>query len=1116
MKGALSDAAPVNNSISSIHPLSETITQTLERLRSLSQVSVQKGWRYCDGDLPLEEALKPENWQNWTLGEVNARDHHPWIKGRKVRWFSRVIQVPADLNGFPLAGLCLRLALLWWSEETQVYVNGTLAQEGDLFDCAPRLLLSESVKAGDEFAIALRLVSPIHDDGALMKSVCHYEAFSPENPIEPSFIANEFAVLHSYLEKFEPEKLEILADGLTSLNWDLLQATSHSPLPSPSSQPFTVSLLQLRETLLSLSEPLKQRQIKLLGHAHLDMAWLWTVEETWRAAERTFESVLNLQKDFPELTFAHTTPALYEWIEHNRPDLFTPIQAQVKVGKWEIVAGFWIEPELNLISGESMTRQVLYGQRYLQEKFGSICPIAWVPDTFGFTWQLPQILKQGGVEYFVTQKLRWNDTTQFPYEVFQWQAPDGTPILSLMSAPIGEFIDPVKMATFAWNLEQKTGLQTALWLPGVGDHGGGPTRDMLEVARRWQQSPFFPQMEWGTALAYLEEIKADGGEKIEGRGQEVEELVGASLSGEALGESIKLQTPSLQFPVWNSELYLEYHRGCYTTHADQKQSNRTAEEALYEAELWSSFAAIATGKNYPKAELERLWKDVLFNQFHDILPGSSITPVFDEANEIWETVNFNCWEITANAQQSLARNISVPAPPHPDAKLLIVFNLLNWARTEIVKTDVWVRSDDQRDWQVYDLDGTAIAQQNHHRPPGNSLYCISFVATQIPAIGYRAYWLCPCDAPIQAPDLPVQEFVLENECLRVTIDPTTGDIASLFDKVHQREVLAAPGNQLQAFEDKGQYWDAWNIDPNYAENLLPPPELVTIETGHAPFRGAVYQPLTAFQHRVYVERKIGQSIFQQTYILEQGSPLLAIENHVDWQERHTLVKATFPINLEADFATYEIPCGVIERTTKPQTEAEKAQWEVPAMRWADLSDGNYGVSLLNDCKYGYDAKPNQLRLTLLRGSEWPDPEADKGQHTFTYAIYPHAGDWKQAQAVRRGYELNMPLQVVELSVDEVNSDGKLPPVASLLDLGHENLMLMALKLAEDSEHEWILRCYECHGEDAQLNLNSDLNLQLAQRVDGLERSQSDKTTQGQIASIRPWEIATFKVVKGNG
>ncbi|MBF2025576.1 MAG: alpha-mannosidase, partial [Oscillatoriales cyanobacterium C42_A2020_001] len=860
----------------------------------------------------------------------------------------------------------------------------------------------------------------------------------------------------------------------------------------------------LRQTLLPLAEPLKQRQITLLGHAHLDMAWLWTVAETWKAAERTFQSVLNLQKDFPELTFAHTTPALYEWMEQNRPDLFAQIQEQVKAGKWEVVAGFWIEPELNLISGESIARQVLYGQRYIQEKFGKICPIAWVPDTFGFTWQLPQILKQGGVDYFVTQKLRWNDTTKFPYEVFQWRAPDGTQILSLMSAPIGEFIDPVKMANFAWELEQKTGLQTSLWLPGVGDHGGGPTRDMLEVARRWQESPFFPQMEFGTALEYLEEIRS---QKSEVRNQKIT----THSPTLPLSHSPTLPLSHSPLPIWNSELYLEYHRGCYTTHADQKQNNRQAENLLYEAELGAALASITAGATYPKAELENLWKKVLFNQFHDILPGSSITPVFEEANEVWESVKYDIREILFDAQRTITQQIALPTPPQPDAKAFVVFNLSNWERSQIVSRSFRVFADDMRDWQVWDLAGTLLTHQNRHRTHKNGLYSISFWAEKIPAIGYRVYWLCPCDLASPTYELATDGLTLENEFLRVTVDPTTGDLASIFDKTHDREVLAAPGNQLQAFEDKEQYWDAWNIDPNYAIHPLPPTKLLQIKTGEAAFKGGVDQLLSAFESRVRVEREIGKSIFHQTYILEQGSALLKIETHVDWQERHTLVKAAFPLNLEADFAIYEIPCGAIQRTTKPQTDAEKAQWEVPAMRWADLSDGNYGVSLLNDCKYGYDATPNQLRLTLLRGSEWPDPEADKGQHTFTYAIYPHAGDWKQAQTVRKGYELNMPLHVVQLDTDKIAQAGTLPPVGSLLDLGDENLVLMALKQAEDSDSEWILRCYECHGEEAQLNFQSDLNLKLEHSVDLLERPLSDMANQGQTVTIRPWQIASFKI-----
>jgi alpha-mannosidase len=1070
---------------------SEQILAAIARLRCLSQVSIQPGWQYCDQDLPISAATNPDTWAQWAVSEVNAKDHHPWKIGQTVRWFARRVQVPTDLNGYPLNGMCLRLALLWWATDAQVYVNGELVQSGDLFDCAPRLLLSDCVQGGDEFAIALRLVSPIHEDGALMKSACHYETFNPDHFPDPAFVANELAVLHSFLEQFQPEKLDTLDNAIAKIDWASLASTPSTPPPL---HPFTASLQTLRQTLLPLAEPIKQRHITLVGHAHLDMAWLWTVAETWEAAERTFRSVLNLQQEFPELTFAHTTPALYEWMEQNRPDLFAQIQEQVKAGKWEIVAGFWIEPELNLINGESIVRQVLYGQRYIQEKFGQTCAIAWVPDTFGFTWQIPQILKQGGVEYFVTQKLRWNDTTKFPYEVFQWQAPDGTQIFSLMSAPIGEAIDPVKMATFAWELEQKTGLQTTLWLPGVGDHGGGPTRDMLEVARRWQRSPFFPQMEFGSVIKYLEEVKTKCTEP--------------ELRTPSFSKTRSSETSTQSLPIWNSELYLEFHRGCYTTHADQKESNRWSENVLYEAELWASLATITTGRTYPKAELETIWKKTLFNQFHDILPGSSITQVFEEASEEWEEVREIGYGILNGSLKAIASQIALPLPPYPNATPVVVFNPLTWKRTEQVHMmamgSVVGNREEESPCRICGSDGQEVEfySHGHYRPLTNRTnWRISFLAEDIPPVGYRCFWFYYATPSQTSPEPKADSFTLENEFLCITVDPVTGDLSSVFDKVNQVEVLKHSGTQLQAFEDRGQYWDAWNIDPNYQNFPLPACDLISINNS---FYGSL-------ETRILVKRKIGDSIFTQIYALRKGSSLLKVENSVDWQERHVLVKAAFSLNLEADFATYEIPCGAIQRTTKPQTEAEKAQWEVPAMRWADLSDRDYGVSLLNDCKYGYDAQPNQLRLTLLRGSEWPDPEADKGTHYFTYALYPHAGDWKQAQTVRRGYELNVSLSDVELNADQIAQSGTLPPVGSLLDLGAENLVLMALKQSEDAPDEWILRCYECHGEEAQLNLSSDLNLRIETAVDLLEQPIGEPITKGQPIAVRPWEIVSFKL-----
>ncbi len=565
------------NSANSFDQTAETnrqqVSQVIDRLRHLTQLDVQTGWRSHSGDLPQSPALE---WPSQPLCPLNSKAHIAWTKGGKVAWFYQQFVLTESLNGYSTNGLTLRLALTWWAELAEIYINGQKVQEGDLFDHSARIILSPSVKLGDVITVTIRLISPGHDDGALVRSRLIYE--SGYDAIDPGFVADELTVLKSYLEAFKPEKLGSLAEAIQTINWGSIGQQAL----------FDQSLQRLRDRLMVFSANLKQHTIYLVGHAHLDMAWLWTVDETWKAAERTFNSVLALQKDFPELTFCHSTPALYEWVEKNRPELFAQIQQHVQIGQWEVIGGLWIEPELNLISGESIARQILYGQRYCQEKFGDINRVAWLPDSFGFCWQLPQLLKQGGIDYFVTQKLRWNDTTVFPYEVFEWRSPDGTQISSVMSAPIGEGIDPIKMAAYTWDWTTKTDQLNPLWLPGVGDHGGGPTRDMLEIARRWQTSPFFPNLEFTSTIEYFDSLITD------------------SLS------------------IWEDELYLEFHRGCYTTHADQKQQNRNAEKNLYQAELFASLATMITGTSYPQKSLETAWKKVLFNQFHDILPGSSI------------------------------------------------------------------------------------------------------------------------------------------------------------------------------------------------------------------------------------------------------------------------------------------------------------------------------------------------------------------------------------------------------------------------------------------------------------------------------------------------------------
>jgi len=1306
-----------------VSPASNNISVTVEKLRRLSQVEVQSGWRYCDSD----SAVSSVNICNSPVAELNGKGHIAWPSGKQVLYLGQQFVIPDNLHGYPVVGLRLLLALTWWAEDAQIFVNGELVGQGDLFDFADRVLLSSSANPGDEFLVILRLLSPGHDSGALVRSICLYEA-ADSSCFDPGFVAAELEILQNslaqnlenlnsqylsteiianrpmfvkgetlkseidlalglidwsavgdrqkfdrslsvlrhnllgYLRAFSGDLDEGTAEGaegaeggrmegvfevgensnatsiyigesgaLTSFSGDLDEGTAEGAEGAEGGRRDEVfevgensnatsiyigesgaltsfsgdldegtaegaegaeggrrdEVLEVGENSNAISIYIGESgaltsiytgKIYLVGHAHLDLAWLWPVPETWEAAKRTFESVLKLQSEFPDLIFCHSTPALYAWMEEHRPDLFAAIKKQVAAGCWEVIGGMWVEPDLNLISAESMVRQVFYGQLYAKENFGELMRVAWLPDTFGFGWQLPQILRQGGVDYFVTQKLRWNDTTEFPHGAFWWEGLDGTKIFSMMSAPIGESIEAVKMASYAFDWQVKTGLQDALWLPGVGDHGGGPTRDMLEVAKRWKMSPFFPKLEFAKAVDYLSLIesqfwpavaessqesdvaKPDNQEILRARelsnlsafsatkpesdvpesdNQEIlqaREFSNLSAISDANHSISQLKTIPRTLPVWKDELYLEFHRGCYTTRADQKRQNRRCEELLYQAELLSSLATICTGAVYPKSELESAWKQILFNQFHDILPGSAIAQVYADANLGWVGVDRTCREILLRSLDAISAQISLPNPPQPDAQPILIFNTLNWSRSEVVAVPLPDAADSA--WQIYDFSRRRLASQivRGDRPQSQSK--LLFWANNLPAVGYQVFWLCREDAQTvaqtvdnasarletekktelskltygiaqkntvsQETHFAAAQMVLENEFIRATVDGKTGDLSSIWDKVNNREVLnAAGGNQLQAFQDSGQYWDAWNIDPNYEKHQLPAPILKDISWIA---QGEIRQSLR-------VVRQIGKSEFCQDYIVEIGSPLLKIKTVANWQETHVLVKAAFGLNVEADFATCEIPGGAIDRTTKPQTPAEKAKWEVPILRWTDISNDGFGVSLLNDCKYGCDLQPNQIRLTLLRGSTWPDEQADVGVSEFTCAVYPHSGNWQEAGTVRQGYELNLPLLVKVLPKLEENGHKTLPAVGKFLDLSAENLVLMAFKQSEDDSNVWILRCCECHGKEAKLELKSDLGLAISQPVDLLEQpiNLPQKSDDGRSFRISPWKIASFAV-----
>lgn len=998
--------------------LSAQLSSVISKLQSSSAVDILPSWKQKVG----------ETWQPIL---VNERHLFTWPRGGEAVHLQQVWQVPDSLGdtNLSLAGTTQRLQLTWWASAAAVFIDGRKVQEGDLFDAKCRLLLGKNIQPGKTFTLELKLNSPKHDDGALQTAKILVEY--PQTPCDPGTFADELAIVHTYLAEiartgFEVEPIVTHVESLLSTPMD---ASSLEVLKA------------IREKLLPLSPFFKARKIHLLGNAHIDIAWLWPIAETKDVLKRTFTSVLKLQKDYPSLIFNQSSALTYEWIEQEEPELFTKIQHAVEKGEWELTGGMWIEPDLNLPSGESLIRQILYGKKYFLEKFNKDIKIAWNPDSFGFSWQLPQILAKSGFKAFITQKLAWNDTRKFPHKVFHWQAPDGSQILTYFPNEIGQGFEPMAIAKDAVELEQKYEIKNALWLYGVGDHGGGPTADMMDLAEDWKQSALFFQLQPQTVEGFIDQLQ--------------EEIADKSI------------------PVWNDELYLELHRGTFTTKADQKRKNRKMEGLISNTEKFCSIANLNQKVNYPKLKLEGAWKNLLLNQFHDILPGSSIPEVFEDADLVWAQAENSCRKIIQEmgAQLSNARDL---------------WNFHSFPYRGIVE----IPKDELGEENGLCLQGNTSQKNISIQKTDTG---VIFYTDTVPSLGYIRYKRTDTQLPpVEVPSLEVEIDRLENKYLKVMLDPATGDIKQILDKRTNKTLLNSPSS-LQFFADGGQYWDAWNIDPQYEQKQLSGLE---IQSWSIQEKGPLRASLKSM-------RKFRNSTFHQEILLDAYSPKITVRNWIDWQEEHVLVKACVPLSFSAPFATYEIPMGVICRST--EGEEAKVKFEVPAQTWADLSGAGIGLSILNDCKYGYDAKPSQLRLTLLRSPTWPDPNSDRGLHEFTYQLVPHQGDWQEADIIQQAHFLNNPVQAYPSIGSEVSR--------SFLSTASNKTILTAFKKAEDGK-SWIIRLYESLGKAVQETIYFPHRLSAVHECDLMEHnSQSLLHHEKQFAChFKPYEIKTFRVV----
>ncbi len=1050
---------------------------TLDHLNSLTH-RAESEWRFhTDVPHPEDPSLNDSDWGTFTLkntsgpGGQNSNEEH-W-KGTRV--FRRWIEIPEKIDGYATRGSQVRLDLRFGSPESlmiTIFSNGAIGYRGDDDNIQP-ILLTENAQPGQKFLVAARVVAGEEVQSEFVHSELIVDV--AKGRPDPARLRLEILAAHPIIDAYEDGK----ADRERQLA-EAVKAIDFSSLDKGDQSAFDASISAAQAKLEQLRPWLQQFTIRAVGNSHIDMAWLWPWTETVEVVRNTFRSVLDLMREYPDFKFTMSSARTYEWMQEKYPDLYHEIEQRVKEGRWEIVGGMWVEPDLNMPDGESLVRQILVGKRYFQKNFGVDVKIGWNPDSFGYNWQLPQIYKRAGMDYFVTQKLMWaHEFTTFPYKFFWWQAPDGSRLLTYFPH---DYADPIDA--------EPLGSQVATWMPsiygpkipdkpemmhlyGVGDHGGGPTRVMLDHAEQMRSPGFvFPKLEF-------------------------------SFASEFFGDMEK-KLPSMQVPTWNGELYFQYHRGVFTTQAETKRRIRRSEENVLNAEKFASLATLY-GKAYPQELMTDTWKKLLFEHFHDIMPGSGIAVNYLDAKRNLEIVDRTANDVTLGSLREIAARVNTQGDGVP----VLLFNSLSWPRTGVLEVEAQLPAPAQH-IEVADSSGKIVPSQLLSVEADTHRVRFLLLAST-PSVGYRAYFVRPQQSSkALASKLRASGNTLENEFIRVTIDHQTGCMTSLFDKKSGTEALAPAetdtggpknsvcGNLLQTFVDKPQKWDAWNIDADFEKqhwDLDKADEVKLIESG----------PLRAV---VRVKNHFQDSSFVRDIILYEGSPRVDVKMQVEWHEKHILLKVAFPVSAHSDKATYEIPYGSVERPTTRNTPAEQAQFEVPAQRWADISDGTHGLSLLNDCKYGYDAKGNVLRLSLLRSPEYPDPHADEGHHEFTYSLYPHGGGWKDALTIRQGYALNYHL--IALPVEK--HEGRLPGELSFVQTKSDNIIVSAIKKAEDDD-SMIVRFYEWAGKAGDVSLQVPAGATLASEADLMERPATRLTIANNEIKVptKPYEIKTVKV-----
>ncbi|WP_160725032.1 alpha-mannosidase [Bacillus sp. USDA818B3_A] len=991
---------------------------------------------------PVEDGL----WKTMSVGERwEGRDRYLWLKtliSIPEQWEKQNIVGVFDFGktgGGNNSGF-----------ESLLYVNGEPYQGVDLNH---QEVFLDGSYSGTTIEMCFRLWSGLEGGGKptlqehQLKTA--FIACLDEKVDDLYYTARAALATVEYMEENQPERqalLKAIDRAFLLIDWSV-----------SGSEGFYDSLYQAQALLNEEIEQIPNNYpvtVTAIGHTHIDVAWLWRLKHTREKAARSFSTVLRLMEKYPDYVFLQTQPQLYDYIKNDYPEIFKQIEKRVQEGRWETEGGMWLEADCNLTSGESLVRQLLLGTKFFRENFGKECEYLWLPDVFGYSWALPQILVKSGIKTFMTTKISWSQYNRMPHDTFKWRGIDGTEILThFITTPEDDRwfytyngqITPRSVKGVWEAYRDKAVNQELLISYGYGDGGGGVNREMLEMRRKLDKMPGLPAVKTGRADEYFRRLH----ETIDNTDQYVH--------------------------TWDGELYLEYHRGTYTSQAYNKRMNRKMELLLRETEWLHTLNSILSGSwsTYPVQDLEEAWKIVLRNQFHDIIPGSSIHEVYEDSRLEYA----QAYELAANAWKEASQSLGV----NDGQQSFSIYNSSSWKRNDTVKINTNTTGDllwKNETGEVLDAqqtsDGAWLVKVN-----------------DIPSLG-KSSIVYEKGKKAATSSFHVSGNSISSNYYEISWNEN-GQLVKIYDKNNQRNILAphARGNVFQVFEDKPMRYDAWDIELYYQEKMK---EITSLQEAKVIENGPV---------RCVVEFKwtYSNSRVNQKMVIYANNPRIDFETKIDWHEQDQLLKVAFPVDIRATEATYDIQYGNVKRPTHWNTSWDYARFESVGHQWADLSERDYGVSLLNDCKYGHDIKDNVIRLTLLKSATYPDVEADQGEHLFTYSILPHAGSWYEGNTVRQAWELNNPLTFAEGQTQSV----------SLFNVAAQNVMVDAVKKGEDNDH-LIIRLHEFAGARGTVEVSSDFQIESWQECDLMERGISEvRENQAFTFEIKPYEIKTFIV-----